>query len=313
MIALLLLMQGAAYDVAVEPLRQTFVMPLMDPKSDAPLPFRFIAINRRAQEKIEVPVPEDFAAHVIVQRDDGTVIRKPAESPAIAETRRLAFGEFFGREVDVAEMLRGADEGIYYVSWKLGEAASRPIPVMVIRPYRAVFETNLGEFSIVLAPQAAPKTVLNFVRLVRENFYSEKGRTFHRILPGLLIQGGCPEGDGTGHSDFIEDEFHPLARHMPGTVSMANAGKPNSASCQFFVCLDAFPGYDGRYAAFGQIADAGSMKTIQAIAETETTHHKCPVCDDKPCQLQAPACEEHHNHSPLSPVTIKNATLEVIE
>lgn len=308
----LLLLQG--YDIAVEPFQPTTTYTLMHPDSDAPVPVRLTAINRRVLDgAVDVPVPEDYAAHVSVQSDDGTVLRRPAESPATSGTRKLAFGEFFGREIDVAPMLRDLDEGIYYVSWKLGEAVARPMPIVVIRPYRVKVETNLGEFSIELFPQVAPRTVLNFVRLVRENFYAEKGRTFHRIEKGFVIQGGCPNDDGTGNTEFIPDELHPLAQHEPGAVSMANQGKPDSGSCQFFICLDALPNLNRRHTVFGRIVDERSFETIDAIAQVETNHQKCPSCDDGPCTIESPKCSEHHDHRPLSPVTIKKTTLEVMK
>ena len=94
-----------------------------------------------------------------------------------------------------------------------------------------------------LYPEKAPKTVENFVKLVNEGFYD--GLIFHRVIPGFMIQGGCPDGNGMGGPGYsIEGEF-----------AMARSMMPNSAGSQFFIMVDAAPHLDGQYAAFGKIIE----------------------------------------------------------
>ena len=114
-----------------------------------------------------------------------------------------------------------------------------------------------GKITVKLDKEAAPKTVENFVKLVEEGFYD--GLTFHRIISGFMIQGGDPEGTGYGGSDEnIVGEFaangydNPLS-HTRGTISMARANDPNSASSQFFIMHKDNAGLDGQYAAFGYV------------------------------------------------------------
>lgn len=112
--------------------------------------------------------------------------------------------------------------------------------------------TTLGEMKIEVFEDKVPKTAGNFLTLVRKGFYN--GLTFHRVIPGFMIQGGCPRGDGTGGPGYqIPDEFHPLLRHTgPGILSMANAG-PNTGGSQFFITLAPTSWLDGKHAVFGKV------------------------------------------------------------
>ena len=114
-----------------------------------------------------------------------------------------------------------------------------------------------GVIDIELDPKAAPITCENFEKLVRSGFYD--GLTFHRVIPGFMIQGGDPEGTGTGGPGHtIEGEFfangipNPL-NHTAGVLSMARSADPNSAGSQFFIMVDDAPHLDGKYAAFGKV------------------------------------------------------------
>ena len=110
-----------------------------------------------------------------------------------------------------------------------------------------------------LYPEKAPKTVENFVKLVNEGFYD--GLIFHRVIPGFMIQGGCPDGNGMGGPGYsIEGEFAMTGfnndlKHERGVLSMARSMNPNSAGSQFFIMVDAAPHLDGQYAAFGKIIE----------------------------------------------------------
>ena len=110
-----------------------------------------------------------------------------------------------------------------------------------------------------LYPEIAPKTVENFVKLVEEGFYD--GLIFHRVIPGFMIQGGCPEGTGMGgpgysiEGEFTANGFKNDLRHERGVLSMARAMNPNSAGSQFFIMVADAPHLDGQYAAFGKIIE----------------------------------------------------------
>ena len=118
---------------------------------------------------------------------------------------------------------------------------------------------NGKTIDIELDPKAAPLTCENFLKLVNQGFYD--GLTFHRVIPGFMIQGGCPLGTGTGGPGWhIKGEFaangvpNPI-KHTRGVISMARAMDPNSAGSQFFIMHDDAPHLDGQYAAFGKITE----------------------------------------------------------
>lgn len=110
-----------------------------------------------------------------------------------------------------------------------------------------------------LFPETAPKTVENFEALANKGFYD--GLTFHRVIPGFMIQGGCPKGDGTGGpghqivGEFSGNGIKNDLLHTRGVLSMARASNPNSGGCQFFIMVEDAPFLDGQYAAFGQITE----------------------------------------------------------
>lgn len=137
---------------------------------------------------------------------------------------------------------------------------------------------NGKKIRLELNPTAAPLTVANFVKLVREGFYD--GLTFHRVIPGFMIQGGDPKGNGTGGAkDRIKGEFrqngvdNPL-RHVRGVISMARAYDPDSASSQFFIMHADAPHLDGSYAAFGHVVEG--MDAVDEIAAVPTDYRDCP-------------------------------------
>lgn len=125
---------------------------------------------------------------------------------------------------------------------------------------RAVIETKLGEIEIEFLPDKAPGHVKNFLDLARKGFYD--GTTFHRVIPGFMIQGGCPNtkdaksgkgSHGTGGPGYtIKAEFNDTA-HKRGIVSMARAQDPNSAGSQFFICVADSGFLDRQYSAFGRV------------------------------------------------------------
>lgn len=110
-----------------------------------------------------------------------------------------------------------------------------------------------------LYPEIAPETVQNFISLVESGFYD--GLIFHRVIPGFMIQGGCPQGTGTGgpgytiKGEFAANGFNNTLKHEKGVLSMARTMDPNSAGSQFFIMVEAAPHLDGQYAAFGKIIE----------------------------------------------------------
>jgi peptidyl-prolyl cis-trans isomerase B (cyclophilin B) len=118
----------------------------------------------------------------------------------------------------------------------------------------ATFDTDKGVIKIELFDDKTPKTVENFEKLCAKKFYD--GLTFHRVIPNFMIQGGCPDGNGTGGPGYkFEDEFHPDLKHDgPGVLSMANAG-PNTNGSQFFITHAAQPHLDNRHSVFGKVIE----------------------------------------------------------
>jgi len=130
---------------------------------------------------------------------------------------------------------------------------------------QATLRTSEGSIELELFPNEAPKTVKNFTTLARDGFYD--GLTFHRVIPEFMIQGGCPEGTGSGGPGYqFEDEFneHKVER---GALAMANAG-PNTNGSQFFiVTADAAPWLDGKHTVFGKVASGQDV--VDRISEAD--------------------------------------------
>ncbi len=138
---------------------------------------------------------------------------------------------------------------------------------------RVIMETSMGRIVLELFPDVAPNHVKNFLDLVNQGFYN--GLTFHRVIKGFVIQGGDPKGDGTGDAGYtIPAEFSNL-QHMPGTLAMARGPDPNSASCQFYICLAQLPGLDGNYTIFGQTVEG--LDVVNKIGNVETGQNDMPV------------------------------------
>lgn len=127
---------------------------------------------------------------------------------------------------------------------------------------RAVIKTIHGRIVIKFYPDKAPHTVNRIAELIESGFYD--GLTFHRVEPGMLIQGGDPNGNGTGGSGKkLKAEFNSQP-HVPGTVAMARAQSPDSADSQFYICISALPMLDGKYTVFGQVVQG--MDVVSKIA-----------------------------------------------
>jgi len=162
---------------------------------------------------------------------------------------------------------------------------------LVAETLYATLETNHGDVVIQLFPDHAPKTVENFVGLAegtkewtdpttgaktKDRFYD--GLTFHRVISGFMIQGGCPQGDGRGGPGYtFKDEFHPdLAFDRPYLLAMANAG-PGTNGSQFFITVGQTPHLNRRHTIFGEVVDPESQKVVDAIATTSVDRSDRPT------------------------------------
>ena len=130
-----------------------------------------------------------------------------------------------------------------------------------------------------LYPEVAPNTVNNFISLVKKGYYN--GLTFHRVIYGFMIQGGCPDGTGTGNpgysikGEFLGNGFKNDLKHTEGVLSMARSMMPDSAGSQFFIMHKAAPHLDGQYAAFGKVTEG--MDVVNGIAECDTDFADKPL------------------------------------
>jgi peptidyl-prolyl cis-trans isomerase B (cyclophilin B) len=134
---------------------------------------------------------------------------------------------------------------------------------------QATIETSQGPIHLDLYPEEAPRTVANFVNLARRGFYD--GLAFHRVIDDFMVQGGCPQGRGTGGPGYkFADEFHPDLRHdRPGRLSMANAG-PNSNGSQFFITHVPTPWLDDAHSIFGQVCGDDDQAVVNRISKGDT-------------------------------------------
>lgn len=153
---------------------------------------------------------------------------------------------------------------------------------MSSKPIVTIELENGKNIKVELYPDIAPNTVRNFISLVNKGFYN--GLTFHRVIPGFMIQGGCPQGNGTGgpgysiKGEFKSNGFDNNLKHERGVISMARSMMPNSAGSQFFIMVEKAPHLDGEYAAFG--------KTIEGIEEVDRIVNVKRDYRDKPIEEQ---------------------------
>ena len=142
---------------------------------------------------------------------------------------------------------------------------------------------NGGVIEGELYPDTAPQSVYNFIDLANHNFYD--GLIFHRVIPGFMIQGGCPDGTGMGgpgyciKGEFFFNGFKNELRHKRGVLSMARSSSPNSAGSQFFIMHADAKHLDNQYAAFGKVTSG--MDVVDAIAATKTGAGDRPISEQK--------------------------------
>ena len=188
-----------------------------------------------------------------------------------------------GNRYTVSETVRWTN-----TSKRLTDAAGRP------DGHRQLLERNTMSNPIItitmqdgsvmkgeLYPEIAPNTVNNFISLVKKGYYN--GLIFHRVIPGFMIQGGCPDGTGMGgpgyciKGEFSQNGFKNDLKHTKGVLSMARTMAPNTAGSQFFIMHQTSPHLDGAYAAFGKITEG--LDVIDAIANVPTNYMDKPMKD----------------------------------
>lgn len=167
-------------------------------------------------------------------------------------------------------------------------------------PVVTVELSNGKTVKLELYPEVAPNTVNNFVSLVQKGFYD--GLTFHRVIPGFMVQGGDPEGTGMGGpgygiaGEFTENGFENKLKHTRGVLSMARAQDPDSAGSQFFIMVEDYPSLDNKYASFGKV-----MEGMEAVDEIV---NQTRDANDKPL----PTTDENGNS--VAPITMKKLTVD---
>ena len=148
------------------------------------------------------------------------------------------------------------------------------------------FKITMENGSVIegeLYPDKAPQSVYNFIDLANHNYYD--GLIFHRVIPGFMIQGGCPEGTGMGgpgyciKGEFFFNGFKNELRHKRGVLSMARSSSPNSAGSQFFIMHEDSKHLDGQYAAFGKVTSG--LEVVDAIAAVKTDRSDRPLTEQK--------------------------------
>ncbi len=141
------------------------------------------------------------------------------------------------------------------------------------------FQTTAGTIKAELYPEIAPNSVNNFISLIQKGFYN--GVVFHRVIKGFMIQGGDPDGNGTGgpgysiRGEFTQNGFGNNLRHTRGVLSMARSMMPDSAGSQFFIMHQDAPHLDGAYAAFGKVTEG--IETVDQIASVSTNANDAPT------------------------------------
>jgi len=254
-----------------------------DPSVAFQAPTRFI-VGGGYRVSVSIDVPADGAAVPgwMLSPAAFTLDGKPLAARAKATDLELAPGAELQLSFDLGPML--AEAAGEKTSFELGLPGAAPLEVQAVKAapagldfmsmpvedlsnYQVIMTTTEGDLVLEFWPDAAPGHVRNYLDLCYTKFYD--GLTFHRVIPGFMIQGGDPDGNGTGSGPRqLKGEFSkdPKYKHQRGVLSMARSASPDSASCQFFVMHQAAPHLDGQYSAFGRCVEG--MEAVDAIVST---------------------------------------------
>lgn len=212
--------------------------------------------------------------------NDATAAERSASADAAGESIVLAGFGSLGLEVDLATIFRAARYArSYRVTWRPAIAGVMPTSATFrVEPrYDVLMVTDFGTMTFVMNYDRAPLNVANFLELARSGFYN--GKAFHRLVPGLAVQGGCPLGSGRGirpDGKLVTGELSD-APFVAGTLAMATRnGDPDSGSCQFFVCATRVSAFDGTYTIVGQARDPESLRTLEQLMAVDTTREGRP-------------------------------------
>ncbi|HMQ15659.1 MAG TPA: peptidylprolyl isomerase [Phycisphaerae bacterium] len=217
----------------------------------------------------------DPALFIAYEEEPPTPILRPAnaDEPASERTVRVGPRGVIGAEIDLTALHRGLRySGEYRIEWRPlgGRFGTARAVFRVEQRQGVVIVTDLGRITFTLAYDDAPLNVANFLDLVRSGFY--EGKTFHRLIPGFLLQGGCPHGTGRGtrpDGKTVPAELTERPFEL-GTLAMAHRPNDlNSASCQFFISLGRNPELDGQYSIIGQTSDDESLRTLAKLSQVK--------------------------------------------
>ena len=153
----------------------------------------------------------------------------------------------------------------------------------------ALIETDFGTIKVLLYKKDAPVTCANFIKLAKQGFYD--GLTFHRVVKGHVIQGGCPKGDGTGGPGWTIPLEITKHKHVAGAVGMARGADPDSAGSQFYICLAPRPHLDGKYCVFGMVVEG--MDVVRKIEAVEVEERWVSIGGGKRVALHRPKKPVH--------------------
>jgi cyclophilin family peptidyl-prolyl cis-trans isomerase len=213
-------------------------------------------------------------------------IKPTIAPPAPDGTMLLAPRGSIGTQLDLRTLSRDAIyTGKFKLEWRppIGKGPVATIEFAIETRKKVVIRTDFGSMTFNLMYDKAPRNVENFLELVRDKFYDQK--SFHRLMPGFILQGGSPDGRGLGQradGKTVPAEIHD-GKFERGTLAMALKNLPNgaldpaSASCQFFIALDRVPSLDGKYTIIGQAADEASLRTLDAIAAQPVNENGRPL------------------------------------
>ena len=212
-----------------------------------------VTIENVGDSETRLPEPSDYLEGLEVRSASGKVVKPTGRTRGLLRTRRAAEpGGFIGRTIDVSSALDVPPEaeGWHLLRWSFEDGTSNEVRVLVLRDWRATLETDQGDISIRFHPESAPRHVLNFLRLARSGFYD--GSSFHRIIPGFMMQGGVPAIPAKAVGARLKAEFSDR-KHVFGTVSMARGKEPDSATFQFFICFGRAAHLDRKYTVFAKV------------------------------------------------------------
>jgi len=270
------------------------------------MPLRFSLENDSDQEA-KLDEPDNYLEGLEIRDPEDRVVKATGKTKGITRrTVTVEAGGFFGRTADISAALAVPEdkEGIYKIRWSFGDATSNEIRVLVMRDWIAQIETTHGTISLEFLPELAPNHVLNFLRLARSGFYELS--TFHRIIPGFMMQGGAP-APGKPEVKALRAEFS-AAKHVFGTVSAARTADPDSATSQFFICFGPVPHLDNSYSIFARVASGEEV--VKAIEKVKSDHSPCKACGQKNDRPGAtPCCGRHHQDKPETDIVIKKVSL----